>query len=99
MNTWKVGQTIKLSANIQVAAVDTDPGALVFQIRAGHNGAVTTYTYGTDAQLVKDSVGDYYVLWLVAEEAKHWWIMKNTSTGAARGADWRSFCVANSPIT
>ena len=98
MATWQLNQTVKLSANIQVGGVDTDPGALVFRIRAGPSGDFTTYTYGTDAQVVKESVGDYYVLWLITEEAEHWWEFKNTATGAARGAKWQTFEVEHSRL-
>lgn len=95
-NSYYLGQTIRLSVNIQVTAVDTDPGALTFWIRPGVRGTKTEYIYGTDAALVKDSTGDYHVDWLVADEVEHFYGFRNPSTGAARGAVESRFLVRNS---
>jgi hypothetical protein len=45
------------------AGAPTDPTTVTFKI-TDPTGAKTTYVYNTDAQLVKDSVGNYHVAWL-----------------------------------
>jgi hypothetical protein len=94
INTYDYGQVVKISVNVQVDDVDTDPGSLVFEIRAG-GGTVTQYAYPTDAQVVKDSVGDYHVLWTIASEQIHYYRWQNAS-GAAQGAGESHFKVRDS---
>lgn len=98
MADYHEGQTIRLSANIQVAGVDADPATLTFRIRADGTGDVTTYEFGTDAELVKDSTGDYHVDWLITESGKHFYRFQCES-GAASGAGERSFNVVRSRFT
>jgi len=41
--------------------VATDPTAITFNWKIGKTGSTTTYTYGVNVELVKDSVGNYHV--------------------------------------
>lgn len=42
------------------ASSPADPASVVFKTKVG-SGNVTTYTYGTDAEVVKSSTGVYYL--------------------------------------
>lgn len=56
-----VGALVRCSAVFTTAAgVAQDPGAVRFRAK-DPSGGVTEYVYGSDAELVKDSTGNYHV--------------------------------------
>jgi hypothetical protein len=60
----------------------TDPTAILFKF-ANPSGTTTTYTYGVDAELVRDATGVYYVD-IDCNEAGAWrWRFYSTGTGQA----------------
>lgn len=60
MNIYKTGQKVRVSVTFTVNDVATDPTAVVCKIK-DPGGNVTTFTYGVDAEVVKDSTGVYHV--------------------------------------
>jgi hypothetical protein len=54
-----------------------DPTALTFTITPP-TGSPTTYTYGVDSQLVRTSVGQFYVEWLFNQSGKWTWVWNAT---------------------
>jgi hypothetical protein len=55
------GDTKRIAVNFQnTDDDDTDPSTVTFKLRSP-GGIETSYEYGTDAELVKSSTGDYYV--------------------------------------
>ena len=55
-----VNSPVRLSVNFQDEnRVDQDPSTVILKV-LDPNGSSTSYTYGTDAALIKTSVGDYY---------------------------------------
>lgn len=90
------GSVQRLTINLQsTAGVDTDPTALTFKLM-DPMGTETTYTYGTDAQIVKTSTGDYYVD--VVPDRGGRWFYRWVSTGSAAGAQEGNFIVQASPF-
>lgn len=61
----------------------TDPTAVFFQFLEP-GAAIVSYEYGTDAELVKDSTGVYYVL-LDADTVGRW-LFRFYSTGTGQAA-------------
>lgn len=56
---WVAGETARLSLIItDPAGAAVDPAALRLRVKAP-SGAVTLYTYGTDALVVRDAVGSF----------------------------------------
>jgi hypothetical protein len=56
-----VGETVKFTAQItNLKNQLTDPVGIMFKIK-NPIGVSTTYLYGTDAQILKDSVGKYSI--------------------------------------
>ncbi len=87
-NAYLIGQTVRLSVAFTDAdGAAADPGSLTFTLRAP-SGASTTYTYGTDAALVKDSTGNYHVDWAVSQEGIHWYSFAGTGLNAAVDEGW-----------
>lgn len=64
MNSYDKYQVVKLKVTFTLGGV-IDPTTVTFKIidPAGHT---TTYVYGTDSQLVRDSEGVYYVIWTLS---------------------------------
>jgi hypothetical protein len=93
MNSYDVGDLVRLSATFEVSDVATNPTATTFKIKVP-SGTVTTYVYGTDAQLVRDSTGHFHVDWSVTESGPHYWRM--AGTGSAQAAEESAFFVRES---
>lgn len=82
-NVYHVGTKVRLSAaftDIDDAA--QDPGGVQFKIREP-DGTVTTYVYGTDAEVVRDSLGNFHVDWLIASAGRHRYRFAGVTSGQA----------------
>lgn len=92
-NRYAVGALVKVAAIFRDPATNAlmDPNAVQFKFKHPVTGTVTTYVYGTDAQLVKDSVGKYHVK-INADAAGHWYY-KFSSTGTGQAAQKDYFTV------
>lgn len=84
----RVAATFKDTANAAV-----DPTAVNFKFK-GPSGTITTYVYGTDAEVVKDSTGNYHVD--IDADAAGFWYYRFYSTGAGQGAAEGVFVVDRS---
>lgn len=95
-NVYQVGDKVRLSAAFtDIDGNAQDPGGVEFKIRAP-DSTVTTYTYGADVELVKDSTGNYHVDWLITAAGRYRWRMAGVTSGQA--ADERSFRVEPSGL-
>ena len=83
INTYVIGTKVRLSAGFTDSAdAAQDPGGVQFKMRSP-DGTVTSYVYGTDAQLVKDSTGNYHVDWLIASAGRHHYRFAGITSGQA----------------
>lgn len=48
-----------------------DPASSVIFTMREPDGTVTAYTYGVDAELVRDAVGEYHVDWTISQVGIH----------------------------
>lgn len=93
-NSYDVGDAVRVSTstvftNAAAAAFDPDVVRGKFKDPSGN---VTTYVYGTDAELVKDGTGDYYFDINVDEEGTWYYRIEGESSGGAyQGADEGTF--------
>lgn len=91
MNIYDKGDVVRVSGaftNLASAAIDPDVVLFAFR-RPDNTGAI--YTYGTDAQLVKDSTGNYHVDLDADQVGTYYYRMYSTGTGKA--AEESSFLV------
>jgi hypothetical protein len=73
-NTYGLGTAVKVSvAFTDIDDAAFDPATVTCEVQApGQDaGAKTTYTFGTDAALVKDSTGSYH-LWIATDTVGPW---------------------------
>ena len=94
MSTYYVGNLIRVSVaftNTLGAAVD--PAVVKCQVRTPA-GVVTTYTYGTDAAVIRDSTGNYHLD--VDASAEGLWRYRWYSTGSGQAAAEGAFDVPDS---
>lgn len=92
----ELGDRRKLACTIfNEAETAADPTDLTFKILEP-DGTVTTYIYGTDEQLAKDSTGHYHVYWDCTQAGRHWWRFE--ATGPLMVADEAAFRVRPSNI-
>lgn len=80
---FDVGDLARLDAEFSdLAGAPIDPTTVTFKIKEPDN-TVTTYVFGTDAELVKDATGLYHVDWPVTQSGAHNWRYESTGTGQA----------------
>ena len=83
MNQYVLLQSVNLRATFKVNNVLTDPTAVTFKMKDPAD-VLTTYIYGTNVELVKDSVGKYHVM-VSLNKYGIWWY-RYEGTGTAPGA-------------
>lgn len=94
VNSYDLGDLVRCSGaftDANSAAVDPDTVKFAFRTPSG---SITIYTYVTDAQLVKDSTGNYHVD-VDANEVGSWWT-RFYSTGNGQASAELEFKVRSS---
>jgi len=88
---YDVGALVRASGVFtNSAGVATDPAAVLFAFKTPA-GVETIYAYGTDVELVKDSVGNYHVD--INATVTGIWYYRFYSTGSGQSADEEHFTV------
>ena len=67
-----------------------DPTALTLEV-TDPSGEKTTYTYGTDVELVKDSIGNYHLD--ISVDMAGTWLYRWAGTGTAQAVEEGRFIV------
>jgi hypothetical protein len=94
MNSYIVGNLVHISVVFTTTAgAAIDPTVVKCLVRTPA-GVTTTYTYGTDAALVKAAVGSYYLD--VDANAEGIWNYRWYSTGTGQAADDGVFAISDS---
>jgi hypothetical protein len=84
-NTYDVGDEVKLKGEFSDAdGTAQDPTTVTFAFLAPSASSATEYVYGTDAEVIKEDTGIYYVNLAVDEAGV--WRCRFYSTGTGRGA-------------
>jgi hypothetical protein len=85
LNQYEVGDLLRYSGEFRNSGGTLiDPTTVTFKAR-NPAGTITSYLYGTDAQVVKDSTGIYHVDWSLTSAGK--WYFRIESTGTGQAAD------------
>ena len=88
-----IGDLVRATVKFKtVAGAFVDPTTIVLRIKLPSE-TVTTYTYLVSVDVVRESMGIYYVDYLVAESGIHYF--KWTGTGAVYAAEESSFVVVS----
>lgn len=86
-NPFFRGEAARLSLAIaDLSGNAADPGTLVLKIKTP-SGSVTPYTFGSDAELVRDSLGNYHAD-IPLDASGQWayrWELTTPNAGAAEG--------------
>lgn len=84
VNTYEQGNLIRLTGSfIDVSTGNAiDPSIVKFRVKAP-DGAMTEYRYGTNAELVKDSTGNYHVDLPADQAGRYTYRFFSTGTGMA----------------
>lgn len=89
-NTYDLGDLVKVSAmfkNADTAGV-IDPDVINLSVRTPA-GAVTTYTFSVDANLIKEDVGQYYAM--ISVNQSGYWFYRWWSAGYGQTAKEKEF--------
>ena len=88
---YDLGDVIRCSGSfVNSASTAIDPTNVYAKIKVP-SGTITTYTYGVDAELVKDSVGNYHVD--VDASTSGTFLYRFYSTGTGQAAEEAAFVV------
>lgn len=80
--SYDIGDTRRLTATFtNLAGTETDPSTVTFKIKLP-DGTVTTYVYGTDAELVRSGAGVYYVDYSITQAGRYSYRFEGTGTVA-----------------
>jgi hypothetical protein len=93
VNTYDIGDVVRLSANFNDTTQDVDPAGVTFKIKTPV-GTVVTLVYGVDGAVVKDSTGDYHVDYEPPVEGTYYYRAVGTTTN--KGAAESRFVVRES---
>jgi hypothetical protein len=94
MGAYDKGDQVRVSATFKnIAGTATDPTTVVAKIK-DPSGNVSTYTYGTDAELIKDATGMYHID--VDIDERGLWYYRWEATGAVKTAEESTFTVRQS---
>ena len=94
---FDVGDLVRSSIEIKVSGVLTDPGGLTFQLRNPEDTLTSTFTFGVDAELVKDSTGNFHIDNNITKSGIHRY--RWAATGVAQGAIESSYRVQVQKVT
>jgi len=90
---WDIGDVCQTTVQFKVGGVLTDPTTIQFRQKTPA-GVATTYTYGSDTEIVRDGVGIYH--FDISLSASGDWKYRWASTGTAAGATERRVYVKQS---
>lgn len=93
MNTYDLGDRIRLNGLFTMDETPTDPDAVTVRIKPKLADALE-FIYLTDAEVVKDSTGRYHVFYDPEEPGEH--AYRFEGTGVAKGAGESRFFVRKS---
>ncbi len=83
MDVYDIGDLVLLTATFRdLNGVLTDPSTPTIKVRTP-NGTLTSYVYPTDAAMVKDVVGVYYLQFTPTVDGYHGWSALGTAAVAA----------------
>jgi len=89
--SYDIGDAPRLAvAFTDYADAAADPTAITFTCHEP-DGVVVTYEHGADVELVKDSVGNYHVDYLITKQGRH--SFKFVGTGNIKSAQQSDFYV------
>lgn len=88
INYYKLGQKVRCKVSFKVNGTLTDPTTVTAKIKAP-SGNVSTYVYGTDAELVRESTGVYHVD--VVTDEKRQWYFRFEGTGTCTAVEEKAF--------
>lgn len=91
--SYPIGDGFRLQGTFTVDDVLTDPSTIVFQLK-DPDDIITTFTYGTDAEVVRDSLGVYHMDVTVTKPLT--WYYRIVGTGAVIAAVEGAFAGAQS---
>ena len=90
-SNYDVGDLVRVAlAFTDAVGADADPTTVRGRFR-DPSGVVTTYVFGTDSELVKDAVGNYY--FELSPAASGEWRYRGEGTGAVQAAAKGRFVV------
>lgn len=99
MSSYGIGNVVRVTGNFTDpfnSDADTDPGLVKAAIK-NPSGNLTTYVYGTDAELVRSTTGVYYVD-VYFDEVGTWHIRIYSETTGIAAAEQTFHCSKHNAV-
>lgn len=85
-SVYTSGQLVNLSTTFTITGDVVDPTTVRFKLR-NPTGGITSYVYGTDAALVRDSTGIYHVNYTAVSAGIHFYRFEGWTACQAAAED------------
>jgi hypothetical protein len=96
MSNYTTGTMVRLNGSFRtIYGVLDDPATVTFEMQVP-DGTITTYTYGVDNELIRESEGNYYVDWTTSDVGTYTY--RFASVGTVTAANENTFTVPTSPF-
>lgn len=93
---YNIGDVVSLEgAFTNQSGNAVDPGQVGFKIKSP-TGTITTYTYPADAQIIRDSTGNYHVNW--EPDRAGIWVWRFEGLVSNKAAEEQTFIVRASGV-
>lgn len=90
MTDYVFGNLVRIAVSFEdTAGAPVDPTTLTLYLKRHNAATETVYVYGTDAEIEKDSTGEYHTT--LAPSEPGWWFYRWVGEGDAIGATEGSF--------
>jgi hypothetical protein len=78
----QIGDAVRITCSFRALATGalTDPTTITVKTRVHKSGSISTFVFGTDAEVVKDSTGVFHFDFAFAEAGAHFWRFAGTGT-------------------
>lgn len=93
MNQYDIGDAPKMTVTFTADGINVDPSTITFKLKQP-DWTITTYVYGTDAELTKEATGRYAVFFTLTQAGEHSY--RFTGTGTVKAAYESEFNVRRS---
>jgi hypothetical protein len=83
-NSYALGKVVRVEGTFAQNGIAVDPTTVSVVLRRP-DGIKRTYVYGTDAEVIRQATGIYYLEYPTVLAGQHWYRWSSTGNGASAG--------------
>jgi hypothetical protein len=83
-NSYALGKVVRVQGTFAQNSIAVDPTTVSVVLRRP-DGIKRTYVYGTDAEVIRQATGIYYLEYPTVLAGQHWYRWSSTGNGTSAG--------------